>query len=101
MNIASGCPGTIEFRQGPGVIDAAGCLAWVELVVSFVQAAVQHGSVESLQKYDGTVEGLKTFIETAFIPGLNQPELMASLFENKSGSLEPACPKGLRATPHP
>ena len=86
--------GTIEYRQGPGVIDSTACLAWVELAVSFVQAAItQSQSVESLQSYARTVEGLKTFIDSAFVPGLNQPELLTSIFENKSGYLAPRQPE--------
>ncbi|MCJ1401668.1 hypothetical protein MMC11_004885 [Xylographa trunciseda] len=89
LNLRPGRIGTIEFRQAPGVIDASGCLGWVELGVSFVQSATQRGSAESLQKFERTVEGLKTFIDAAFVPGMNQPELLTSVFENKSGGLKP------------
>ncbi|MCJ1387899.1 hypothetical protein MMC18_000742 [Xylographa bjoerkii] len=99
LNLFPAYPGTIEFRQGPGVIDSSGCLAWVELVVSFVQAATQRGSVKSLQGYARTVEGLKTFIDAASVPGLNQPKLLTSIFENKSGYLEPTCHDDDRAKP--
>ncbi|MCJ1384305.1 hypothetical protein MMC17_007421 [Xylographa soralifera] len=91
--------GTIEFRQAPGVTDSSGCHSWVELAVRFVQSAIQHGSVESLQMYAGSVEGLKIFLDAAFDPALNQRELLTSIFENKNGSLEPDCDDSDRVEP--
>ena len=88
-NLELGGTGTIECRLGPGIDDFRGCLAWVELIVSFVQAASRGILVQELVQYDATVEGLRDFIENAFVSELNQPQLFAMIFEGKSGAKRP------------
>ncbi len=80
---------TIEFRRGPGVTEVDECLGWVELTASFVRAAKSFGTPTTLPTFTRDVEGLKNFIQTSVVQGMNVPRYMTPIFEGKSGSLEP------------
>jgi len=88
-NLIYGGKNTIEFRRGPGVDDEEGCTAWVELAVSFVQAAIKHGTIAALETYEKSVEGLSRFIRNATVPQLNNPQDMHQIFSGKTGAMMP------------
>jgi hypothetical protein len=67
---------TIEFRRGPGTEDEKGCISWVDLAVSFIQAAIEYGTVVGLEMYEKSVEDLLRFIRGATLPQLNRPQDM-------------------------
>ena len=82
---------TIEFRKPPGSTTADQALAWAELALSFVQAAVRYGTLEKLQKVPSTVRGLYWFMEQAIVPGMNEPGRLERLFDGTApdAALEP------------
>ena len=78
--------GTIEFRRGPGVIEAEQCLSWVEFAVAFIQAAVRTGHHAGLSSFTNDVEGLKKFTQRGVV---YKGRFMMEVFEGKSGSIKP------------
>lgn len=89
VNLYYGGKNTIEFRRGPGAEDDKSCFAWVELAVSFVQAAIKLGSITGLEMYEKKVEDLLRFIRAATVPRLNRPEAMRQIFSGKAGTMLP------------
>lgn len=65
---------TIEFRRGSGCTSAQQAFVWIEIAMSFIEAAVQLKSRRHLERMPGTVGGLKSFIKAANltynVPGL-------------------------------
>ncbi|ROW07938.1 hypothetical protein VMCG_03427 [Cytospora schulzeri] len=80
--------GTVEFRQPPGVTDAAGCLTWAELAVDFVQSARRPDLYAELEQYPQTVEGLKQFCYDGMTEGVSNSKFLDPLFEGRSGALQ-------------
>jgi Putative amidoligase enzyme len=91
INLYYGGKKTIEIRRGHGVEDHALCVSWVELAVSFVQAAIKSGSLGGLQLYaeNKSVEDLLRFIQSATVPGLKRPQALQTIFSGKSGAILP------------
>ncbi|KAF7511873.1 hypothetical protein GJ744_003106 [Endocarpon pusillum] len=87
---------TIEFRKPPGSTTADQALAWAELALSFVQAAVRYGTLEKLQRVPSTVRGLYWFMEQATVPSMNEPGRLERLFDGTApdAALEP---QGIRS----
>jgi hypothetical protein len=88
-NLYYGGKKTIEFRRGPGAEDSEGCISWVELAVSFVQAAIKFGTVAGVEMYEKSVEDLLRFIRGATVPQLNRPQAMQQIFSGKAGAIMP------------
>lgn len=88
-NLYYGGKKTIEFRRSPGAEDDEGCISWVELAVSFVQAAIKYGTTVSLEIYKKDIEDLLRFIRGARVPQLNRPQAMQQLFSGKTGAMMP------------
>lgn len=63
---------TVEFRKPQASITVEAVLSWAELAISFVQAAIRHGSPQQLQDIPSTVGGLRWFLEQINVPGLNE-----------------------------
>jgi hypothetical protein len=80
---------TIEFRRGPGAEDDKGCISWVELAVSFLQAAIKSGTAVGLEMYEKNIEDLLRFIRGATVPQLNRPQAMQQIFSGKTGAMMP------------
>lgn len=59
---------------------AGHCLIWVQLVVSFVQAAAQYDPEASLEKYEPNVAGLLMFICKSGSPDENGKDLLDIVF---------------------
>jgi len=80
---------TIEFRRAPGVRNAEKCLAWVEFVVTFVQAAAQKGNgLSNDTGLAATVQELKGFLGTVIVSG-GQPARLEAIFAGKLGAVFP------------
>jgi hypothetical protein len=89
LNLLENGKMTIEFRRAPGVEIAENCLAWVEFVVTFVQAAVQKGiGLSNDTGLAATVQELKGFLGTVIVSG-RQPALLEAIFAGKSGAVFP------------
>jgi len=88
-NLYYGGKKTIEFRRGPGAEDDKGCISWVELAVSFVQAAIKSGTAVGLEMYEKNIEDLLRFIRGATVPQLNRPQAMQQIFSGKTGAMMP------------
>ena len=80
--------GTVEFRQPPGVTNAAACLCWMELAINFIQSARRPQLYAELERYPQTVEGLKQFCHDGMTAGGSNLDFLDSLFEGKSGALK-------------
>lgn len=80
--------GSTEFRCAPGVLSGEHCLVWVEVAVSFVQAAAQYGSEDNLNNFASDVAGLLKFIRGASVEGMNKPELLSVVFDGCKGKVE-------------
>lgn len=78
-----------EFRCAPGVLSGEHCLVWVEVAVSFVQAAAQYGTEDTLDKCASDVAGLLKFIRGAPVKDMNKPELMSVVFDGCEGKPPP------------
>ncbi|KAA8644932.1 uncharacterized protein ATNIH1004_009143 [Aspergillus tanneri] len=59
---------TIEFRRGSASLSANDAFTWVELAMSFIQAAMIQPSSQQLLRYPRTIGGLKDFIQYAHLP---------------------------------
>ena len=84
-----GADTSAEFRCAPGVVSGEHCLVWVEVAVSFVQAAAQYGTEDMLNKSDGDVAGLLKFIRQASVQDMNKPELLGVVFDGCEGTRVP------------
>ena len=62
---------TIEFRRGPASTSEETVFAWVEFTVTFVQTAMQFGSIEKLEKVPPSVGGLRWFLSMASLPNVD------------------------------
>ena len=69
-----------EFRRAPGVTKAEHCLIWVELAVSFVQAAVTIDIQQAAAQYKPTVQGLKDFMTKTTVPNMNEKKYLDIVF---------------------
>ncbi len=88
-NIIGG-KGTIEFRKPPASTTSDEALDWAELAMCFIQAAVRYGDRARLEKVPSIVGGLRWFLEQAHVPGMNEPERLARVFDQPdSAALEP------------
>lgn len=80
--------GTIEFRRGAACISAQQVFVYIEVAMSFIEAAVQLGTPEHLEKIPGTVGGLKRFISAARlpnnVPGLYDSRYLSLFFGNRN-----------------
>ncbi len=57
------------------------CLIWVELAVTFVQAAAQYDAKRVLEEdYDPSVKDLKRFILSAKVADMNEEDLLNIVF---------------------
>ncbi|KAI9671972.1 MAG: hypothetical protein M1817_002297 [Caeruleum heppii] len=88
QNLENGPAMTVEWRRGPGVINADECLSWTELVISFVRAATEFGSYENLRTMRPNVESFKAFL-TKCRDDLNEQHRMAPLFTNVTTTVTP------------
>lgn len=79
---------TVEFRRGPGVKTYGQCVAWVEFVVRFAQAAFGVSTSKLLQ-YSQDVDGLWKFIKENSHSPTADLDIIRPLFHDKSGSLTP------------
>jgi hypothetical protein len=61
-NLYYGGKKTIEFSRSPGAEDDKGCISWVELAVSLLQAAIKSGTAVGLEMYEKNIEELLRFI---------------------------------------
>ncbi|KAF7512358.1 hypothetical protein GJ744_001926 [Endocarpon pusillum] len=90
--------GTIEFRKGSASLDAADALAWAELTILFVQAAVK-ALPDSLLTRPANIEELRRFLSPDKLRYLKpmfdqlngeesvQPELLMSAWTNEEAML--------------
>lgn len=68
---------TIEFRQAPGVTTPGETLAWVEFVVTFVNAALlKANSYAALEDFDINVDGLKKFLKNGTVAGVSDESIL-------------------------
>ena len=72
---------TIEFRLAPASTTADEVLAWTELVIEFVQSAVNCGSVEDLTRMPANVGGLRGFLKRYSEPSLSEPQRLRTLWQ--------------------
>ena len=82
-----------ESRRPPGVIYLQNCLVWVELVASFIRAAMRYGHADNLSedKYTRDTDGLKQFIKEAYDKDMNDKDALKVAFQDCSG-YEPPTP---------
>ena len=80
---------TIEFRRAPGVTAFYKCYSWVELAVSFIQAARASTSISHLRNYSRDVAGLYSFIRGTMTES-EQIRAIDIIFAGKSGSIMPS-----------
>jgi len=85
---------TIEFRRGAASLTVDDVFMWVEIAMSFIQAALKMRSANDLQAHASTIGGLRDFIQNVeFInaPGTWDSTYLSRLFNGKSSgdSLQP------------
>ncbi|KAA8652759.1 hypothetical protein EYZ11_013371 [Aspergillus tanneri] len=80
--------GTIEFRRGAASTSAENVFVYIEVAMSFVEAAIRLGDPHRLEKTPGTVGGLKWFMKAAKlpdkVPGLYDSRYLNHFFSEKS-----------------
>jgi hypothetical protein len=74
---------TMEFRKAQASTTGEEALSWAELAMSFIQAAIEHGSPAKLRQVPSTVGGLRWFLEQSHVPGLNEPERLQWFWTGK------------------
>lgn len=94
LNIVEDPHYTIEFRRGPASSTVDDVFLWVELAMSFIQAAIQHGLPENFKGIPSTVGGLRWFMTNGglnFTEGMNDHRYLNAVFENRdvNAFLEP------------
>ena len=75
---------TIEFRRASASLSSNDTFMWVELAMSFIQAAMAQLSSQQMQKYPKTTSGLMYFIQYAHLPqgeGIYNPAYLQRLFQ--------------------
>lgn len=84
--LAMGGCGSVEFRIGPGSTCFEECEPWVELAVTFLRAAANFGTTETLLGLRDDVDGLKTFLSYA-LPDDEKGSLkrFGNIFDGKTG----------------
>jgi Putative amidoligase enzyme len=79
--------GTVEFRRGAASTSVTDVFMWIELAMSFTQAALRIGLPQNLRKVPRTIGGLRWFIEKAgllkAVSGMNDPRYLDRLFAGK------------------
>ncbi|KAH8812205.1 hypothetical protein F5884DRAFT_831887 [Xylogone sp. PMI_703] len=70
--------GTIQFRRGAASTSPQHVFMWIEVAMSFVQAAVDGGSRENLSRIPAAVGGLRWFIQAA-----NLPDRVPGLYDSR------------------
>lgn len=89
MNLAEGegKTGSIEWRQPCAVTTSSGCFAWIELAVTFVQAARKcNGNIST---YPRTVVGLRKFLfENGLMAGASKKDYLNAIL-NKDKLMGP------------
>lgn len=92
-NLVKDAKYTIEFRRGAVSTTVDDVFVWVELAMSFVQAAIKVESPDYLRKRPNTVQGLRDFLNQGLIlkDGMNDNRYLDLLFKDKDpkASLEP------------
>ncbi|KAG0154189.1 hypothetical protein PDIDSM_1569 [Penicillium digitatum] len=82
--------GTIEFRRGAASNSVQDVFIYIEIAMSFLEASVRLGDVESLKSVPATVGGLQWFIQAAKlpdgIPGLFDSRYLKLFFAEKNQS---------------
>lgn len=82
--------GTIEFRRGAASTSVQDVFVYIEIAMSFLEASVRLGDVESLKSVPATVGGLQWFIQAAKlpdgIPGLFDSRYLKLFFAGKNQS---------------
>ncbi|PKY03710.1 hypothetical protein P168DRAFT_305046 [Aspergillus campestris IBT 28561] len=86
VNLYYGRIQTVEFRRGPGVCTIGPCIAWIELIIRFAQAALGVTTTKLLGQKDDVAGLWKFIIENS--PAADS-EIPRPLFHGKSGSLGP------------
>ena len=74
--------GSLEFRQGPGVTTADETLAWVEFVVTFINATLRKlpASYQDLYPaFPPNVGGLKMFLQAGTFNGVSKESLLSQI----------------------
>jgi Putative amidoligase enzyme len=74
---------TVEFRKAQASTTSEEALSWAELAMSFIQAALEHGSLAKLREVPSTVGGLRWFLGQSHVPGLNEPERLQWFWTGK------------------
>lgn len=85
---------TVEFRRGAASLTVDDVFMWVEIAMSFIQAALKMRSANDLQTHVANIGGLRDFIQNAeFInaPGTWDSTYLSLLFNGKGSgdSLQP------------
>lgn len=82
--------GTIEFRRGAASTSVDHVFIYIEVAMSFIDAAIRLGDPERLERVPATVGGLKWFIRAANlpdnVPGLYKLRYLNRFFSGKSDS---------------
>jgi Putative amidoligase enzyme len=76
--------GSIEFRKPQASLTADEALSWAELAINFIQAAIEHGTSEQLNKVPATIGGLRWFLEQVSVPGVNEPSRLQAIWAGKN-----------------
>lgn len=76
---------TVEFRRGAASTSANDVFSWVELAVSFVNAALKLRTASDLRNFAGNIGGLTAFIEVGVVegPGLNDKRYFQRLLAKR------------------
>lgn len=82
--------GTIEFRRDAASTSVDHVFIYIEVAMSFIDAAIRLGDPERLERVPATVGGLKWFIRAANlpdnVPGLYKLRYLNRFFSGKSDS---------------
>ena len=77
---------TIEFRRGSASLSSNDTFMWVEIVMSFIQAAMY---LQQIQNYPKTTGGLMGFLQHAHLPGgegIHDPAYLVTTFLSEQPS---------------
>jgi hypothetical protein len=81
---------TIEFRKPPVSVTQDEALSWAEFAISFVHASIRCES-SNLLKIPSNIGGLRWFLQSFNVPGMNEPHRLQRLWQGKDPgeALEP------------
>lgn len=65
----------VQFTKAPGCVNSPEMLAWAHFTMTFIQAAMRHGTPGELEACGPHISGLRSFLGTGHVTGVTDPRM--------------------------